>query len=632
MKAVSPCVRTVAPAAALWAGVLAAVGLLAVASRSEPPAPAKSVPAPAGAQRVPSSSAAPVAPPDLSADTRLNAPITTEAKSQPLADCLPALDSAGVMIRASPPMAQRRVTVFAARLPLRRLMEALADTLGLSWQRENTPAPTPGAAQDKGQQDKSQQDADPQAKNAPANRAPNYTLFQSDEARRRERKQLAASEAWNMWAHDAKRDAMQAALQAALNATGNDKHPANPLRGLLADLSPKQIDQACELATQSMGVGAADNNRNLLQNLVGVRPFADLPPAQQAQARALLGRPEQTAGGKGDGAVPGAKNDDELSRSSVGFAAIEGAVSLAVVKPDGSDVLFSPQSGVFMRSIPALASDDDSDPEVRALTQNVRLLDLSGVPDAVRRKRLRFPSALDRAALPELLQSLARQTGLAIVADDFIRSRRTVYFWLLTDKPDYTLDEACDQISKAFGHRMIYKNSVLRVQSVSPGPDLRVEPPPQIIARLRDMTAHHLLGTLDDYAMLGGLTRAQLDTFVLAHFPGVAQGTLLINAQRAYSVLHFYALLPPDLRERATTSAGLPFSALNARQTEAFAALSQLGAMRAATGKASMRPTGLYVRAEEVTAKYSRGKALCWTFDVVPDKQSGRVASYTLEP
>ena len=600
------------PVLCALAQALSIVQGIAPPALSPPAASAPSLPV----APVPLPAAAPPAP-NLNADARLSHDVTLQAKGQPLDDLLRSLQPPAVpRLRAAPQIGQRRVSVFAERVSLRLMMQALADTTEFTWRAGSETKPGADTIAD-----------------APGSLAADYTLFQSEAARKRERKQTDIAEEREKRAHDVRRDAMQGAIQDAVNARGSAKAPPDVFADMLASLTREQQQQAAELSTQPQGVIAADNNRNCFQNMVGVQSFADLPPGMQANLHKMLGVPESIGSGKNSITFsPAAKSAQDLHNSSVGFVAVEGTVTLAVVAPDGSDVWLSRDNVLPARRMAPDDTNIEGGPELAAQIAAGTLLDLSGVPDGIRAKRLHFAQELDHGSLPDLLQSLAHQTGLAIVADDFVRSRQTMYFWLLTDKPDYTLDEACGQISKAFGHRMIYKDGVLRVQTVSPGPDLRVEPPADVLARLHDMTVRHLPVTLADYEMLGRLTRAQLDTLVIARLPGITQGTLLLNAQRAYSVLRFYALLPPDLRERATRATGLPLSALNARQTEAFAALSQLGALRVVTDKARVQQAGLTVLAQEVTPRYSRGKALRWTFDVVPDRQAARIISYTLEP
>lgn len=552
-------------------------------------------------------------PPDLSKDARLTALVTLEAKSQTLDDCLQHLrEQTGLHLRAAEEIGQRRITLFAERQPLRNVMQAIMDTVALDWRAGVTPKPNaprpnsaPAADTATGKADSIKPGVD-------------YELYRTPARRNHEEFVIAESEKRAKWALNMQREHL---LSAVRNAKG-------PFAGLLSQLDAQQLERACNLAAQPTGPISSSSNSHVYDHLMNVRPFAELSPAMQSDVRRMLNQPETI--GSGDNALhlkPALDNAADLDKSSIGLVAAEGGLSLAVVQPDGKDVWVSRDNAVRRGGINGVDSDDDSVPEVTEQMAQSKLLDLAGVPTSIRHKKLRFPVNVDRAALPELLHSLAQQTGLSLVSDDFLRSRRTVYYWVLTDKPEYGFDEACEQIAKAYGHRMIYKEGVLRAQTVSPGLDMRIEPPSDVIARLRDLTAKKLSPGLNDFAMVGRLTREQLDSLMMAHFPGVVQGSLLLYASRAYDALHFYATLPPALRGRAESKDGLPARDLNARQKEAFIALQSFGLMLAppATEK-NLRP-GLYVRHQEADEKLSAASLV-----LVSEDQPPRMLTQMLTP
>lgn len=548
---------------------------------------------------------------NLDADARLLATLTLQSKSQAISDCLQTVrEQTGLNLRATDDIGQRRITVFAAHVTLHNWMQAVADTTGLSWRTAKASSQINAAAGK----------TDTNAVVSTDKSFDGYELYLGEAQRNKEQAQTEVSEKRSKWSLNTQRERLMAL---ARDAKG-------PFAGMLAQLSPEQLAQACELAAHPIGPISSSNNSHYFDHLTNVRPFADLPPDVQANVRQMLSRPETM--GSGPNAIPLApalQKADDLSQSYIGIVAADGGLSLGVIAPDGKDVWVSRNHEVHRSGIAGIDSDDDSNPEVTEQMAQVNLLDLEGVPKAIRHKKLHFPNGFDRASLPELLQVLAQQTGLVIVADDFARSRRTVYFQLLTDKMEYTLGEACEQIAKAYGHSMVYKEGVLRVKTVSLGLDLRTEPSADALARLRELTTKKLSATLADYQLLGRLSRLQLDTLVTAHFPGISEGGLLLSAQRSYDALHFYALLPPALRDKAETAQGLTIRDLNARQLEGFTALGGIGMphitlAQAKTPSVTLRP-GLYVAKQEANGKLQR-----LTLTVASDARPAVVTEYRL--
>jgi hypothetical protein len=143
--------------------------------------------------------------------------------------------------------------------------------------------------------------------------------------------------------------------------------------------------------------------------------------------------------------APALENNAALSRSYVGLIAAFGGLYVGIVGPDGKDVWVSPLDQVRRRGIPGYTSDNDMEPEVEEALAKTAWLDLGELPPAQRHRRFRFSENLPRHSLPGILEYLAAQTGLPFVSDDFIQSRRSNFFWLLTDRDEYTLEQALKQ-------------------------------------------------------------------------------------------------------------------------------------------------------------------------------------------
>lgn len=272
----------------------------------------------------------------------------------------------------------------------------------------------------------------------------------------------------------------------------------------------------------------------------------------------MLDRPEYSPDQQ-EGRFAAALEDmADLERSHVAVVAASGSLRLGIIGPEGKDVWVSPFDAVWRRGIPGVDSDIDIDPEVEEAFRKRKLLDITEMPPAFCRKRLRFPANLTRTQLPEVLESISSQTGLAIVSDDFLRSRTTFYHWLLTDKTEYTLEEALHQVAGAFGRRFTYRDSILRVQSLTRGLDLCAEPPVGLVPRLRAKAKKNQPLVMDDYLDLARLSDLQLRTLQTCKPPVVAQGGALFTVQKLHRVLAFYARLSPEEKEQAESEEGLP--------------------------------------------------------------------------
>ncbi|MCS6777808.1 MAG: hypothetical protein RMJ43_14210 [Chloroherpetonaceae bacterium] len=322
--------------------------------------------------------------------------------------------------------------------------------------------------------------------------------------------------------------------------------------------------------------------------------------------------------------APAVDNPEDLHRCYVGFMASDGVVRLGIVGPGGNDVWVSPFDYVHRVVPPSTSPDEPPREETAAELARGRYLEISGIPEGVRKKPLRFPGALDRVSLPAILESVAQQTGLSIVADDFLHSRETMYYWLLTDRDTYPLRAALDQIARAFGHRMFYRHHVLCVQTMTPGTDLRAEPPPEIMARLRARAGAGQNLEFPDYMALGRLSLLQMEMLVTRRHPARnALATPLMNAYRKHHILRLCASLTRSQWERAESEEGLRPRALNRKQQEAFLAMVGVGLPVRMARAAQPDRSGVYIRRDVV-----RGRTRALTLTIVPESGPSYLVSH----
>ena len=553
--------------------------------------------APALAQTAPRSPspAAPASSPalDLHADTRLQVRVTLNVRGETLSACCDALSKAAhIRLEVSPALSGRRVTLFATERPLSDLMAAMADVARLTWRTSTLPT------------------AD-------------YQFYQTEAQRLQEQKWIADSEKQAQYYRVAENEAMQAAVRQAV-AGRQDGKPS--FADVLAAYSPDQIRQAADLAAQPVGVISASDQSHFHAHLIYAAPFADLPPATQASVSALLNHPGyKSAPGTGGHFAPAVADPADMAQSQVGLIAADGILRLGIVPPDGKDVWVSPFDTVSRNGVAGVDDASGAAPELVAALQQGVPIDLRRMPPALRNKRLRFADSVQRTDLSAILESIAAQTGMSIVSDDFLQSDTTPYGWLLGDGMEVTLEEALSQIAKAYGHFITYRDGGLRVRTLTPGLDLRSEPPADTLARLRELTKANRPVRLPEYILMGGMTQAQTNLMGMRQIPGIQQWMPRYNAQRMYGVLHFYALLSSDERRQAESARGCAFRDMTPRQRRAFESIACIGLPERADAAAKFVRSGLYVE-----RRGTRDEAEVVNFHLAADTSPLRVVTYRL--
>lgn len=501
----------------------------------------------------------------LDQDKRLQRLVTIDGPSVTLRELCQRLGETELVLTASETLAARRVTCFATKTPVVLLMKAVADVFDLSW-RETRSSGT------------------------------GYELYQTSEQLQAERADLARSERRSLAASAARHQAMEDTIRRNMNGENGQ----DPLRGMLALLSRDGVSRLAELASKPIGVVSAGDNRHLHDRVMGLVPFTKLPDGIQTALRSSLREldPAKVA-------LP-FQNHEDLADSQVGFVTSEGGVRLGVVGPDGRDVWVFPQGGVYRTGLPGIDRDDDRDPEAADAQPGTSPLYLYKLPAGLRSKRLlSFPRELDRSNLANCLKSVADQTGIPIVSDDYLQSSLTYFTWVLTDKERYSLAEALEQIAGTFTHRFIYRDGVMRVQTRSRGLDLRSEPSPNLIARLRMLALTRSAVTLDDCLQMCRLSDLQLMTLTTRGARLLKDGRIQSVARNVNDVrdpLRLFDQLSAEQRA-ASVREGLPASSLTDSQRRV---LQQLGNEGLGSWMQGDAPEGIYVESVRTNGKLRR--------------------------
>jgi hypothetical protein len=353
---------------------------------------------------------------------------------------------------------------------------------------------------------------------------------------------------------------------------------------MLATLPPDQLRLVGETTHRPRGMISAVSNAGSLNRIVGVKPFGQWPPAVQQQIQKSV----QGMAARGFTAPPG-----DVSQAQIGIVCAHQVVGLGVINAAGDDVWFSP-TDLLVLPAPDLedAQMNDFDPSVVAQLEHPNLVAIRNVPPAIQRTRLRFGPKVNRKYLSTLLDSVAEQTGLTIAADDPWRTRATREQNLLRDKDEYSLKEALLQIAQVFGHKMQYRDGVLFVETLTPGLDLRAEPPAQLLDRLQTLAEEKKRSGLDEYLDVARLSLLQVIT--LARFPPekMPRPVFFASVQWMYAPWHLYAGLTPEQREQAETDDGLARDDLTPSQQREFDVLAGTGPPSRAAAALTGEPAG----------------------------------------
>ena len=510
-------------------------------------------------------------------DTRLAKPITLRVKSVAIKELLESVAQAlEVPLKVTEDIADRRISLFAEKQQLAEVLRIVAQVHRFSWRQIRTDS------------------------NGTA-----YELYQTKSQLRQERMEIAASEQ----REEVYRRSLTDTLMRKIGESTASRQSGTPSFGnLLSAFSPEQIRRAAAASMEPTGVIAADNQSHFYNRFLFSTPFSQLPA--DAQNTLLQWQKEAS--------LP--VSDGDMLQSYVGIVAADGGVRLGIFGPNSSDLWVSGHYEVQGAMWNPIEDLNDFDAAVKKMLGNPRLVDLETLPDTLAEKRLKFPSDLDRTQLSAVLESIAAQTGLTLAAHDYLRTRDTPYAHLLTDKEEYTLVEALTQIARTFGHQITYRGKGLLVQTLTPGLDLRSEPPAPIVAYLKKLTEEKRAARLSDYLQISHLSTRQLNTLISHRVKGLSVTPLLLKVQRLRPILNLFALLTPDQRQLALSETGY-FIAVNSPVYPLYREMTEVGL----PDTSRLQPQRFYVRQAGV-----EGKPEIYQFTLTSEKSPPTATRFSL--
>jgi|GEM_PF-5506557 hypothetical protein len=535
----------------------------------------------------------------LAADPRLRSTIDFRVKWGRLSDILKAVSTeTKTEIQAEPEIAERRLNLFTTRFTAAHGLVAIIRQMGL----ECTVTTVAGK--------------------------PAYRLTLSESRREQEEKWKARSEERekNRYAESERR--MANLLQQAIEAGRKSQTPH--IGNLLATYTPEQLAQIARVAQGDAPIISASNQSHFHNFMMHAVPYGELSPALQKQVEQTIAGPNYAQ----NGFAQGANSQGELQKCHVGVVACGGSIYVSLYNPAIQDVFIAP-FGMIGAPTPLHEEINDFDPQVVAMLDSPRLV--TGLPKKLAEKKIRIPKAVDRRHLANLLEEVTRQIPFSLICDDYLRTRVCHFDDLLPSLEEFTLRDALWQIARSFGYRMEYRNDALYITTLTPGADLRAEPPVGLLDYLQRIEKKKEFVTFATYQQLGNLSFMQAKTLALRTPSDIlAVRTMLYDILQVHPILHLYGKLTPEQQKQAETADGLPLEELEKGLERQFAAHIGRGLPPVALGFASetmeYKPKRFYVRRQPQPNGTTETIAFLVTSGKKPATLSGNNLTVPLPP
>ncbi len=520
---------------------------------------------------------------ELASNQTLSLPIQLTTKSLPVEGTLLRLTESSngkLTFTATESLKPRNLTLFFVKTTSLQAMRGIAYSIRGSWRKSDS----------------------------------GYELFQTKGQIIEEKNAILRSESRETSAAIARINALKEAIENAKNSDFGK---------YLATLDPERLLIALETSSEPEDPISAADQSHLHSQLLFSQPTYELSAEAHSAVGAMLGQPPS---GKFEG-VAGLEHTPGDSTTQVGLVAYAGGLMLGTVTQDGSDVSISPDHLIQKKGIPGVDSDSGGEAEVEEAIKNRKLVFIDSIPLAMQRIPIKFVHGRKRTQLATLLEIIAKQLGVSIVSDDFLRSRTPQYSWLLTDQPTYTAREALTQIASSFGKEVYYKNGTLRLRTVTLGLDLRAEPPKALMVSLeRAVTKKRNLNS-SEYLLLGRLSPLQAHTFAINMPISFTPLNLFQQVFRQWNPLRLFASLNVKQMANAEGEKGFIFQAMSGGQRKLFlrSALSGLPQLkiRKASASHAQNPTN---------ATFLKRSANLLVIRFITDKGGEKAFVYPLEP
>jgi hypothetical protein len=486
----------------------------------------------------------------LQHDPVLNHIVALHLNEARLDDVFKALtDQRNLKLTVTSDLAPRRITARCKYAPIASIMIALSRVMGVSWRRSGD----------------------------------GYNLFQTTEQMRAEARKKRESEAREQRFVEAQGNILRAQVQSALSQKGMDR---DVFADFLAGCDHDTINRGIASALEDEPILSAVDQSHFHNHFLSARPFSTLDSGQQATVR-------QIARGGGYSHLD--------AGSSVGLIAAAGGFRLGIVEPDGRDVWVAPQHSIGqVNTVSQNAREDDFDSKVVEQLRSDRLIVFGALSNTLRRKTPKINKGLDRSRLSVVLQDLAAQADFDFLCDCYLNSAETIHVY--DRDPAWTADVALTWIARTFGHKIIYRGGLLEVATVTPGLDLRLEPPTVVANSLDAQIMSGQLPNREGLLVLSACTQLQLQILALRH-PVIRKTHTghILQALRNYPFVHFYGSLTIEQQHKAMSGSGVNANDLSVAQHRLFDALFTIGLPSTSPTRYKVERNRFYVRSSVMT-------------------------------
>ena len=445
-----------------------------------------------------------------------------------------------------------------------------------------------------------------------------YELFQTKGQLAEEKNAILRSESREAASANARMNALKEAIE---------KSKDTDFGKYLATIDQERLLLALETSGEPEGVMSATDQSHLHSQFLFSQPTYELSAEAQNAVGAMLGQP---ANGQFANVAP-IEHIPGDSTTQVGLVAYAGGLMLGTVTQDGSDVSISPDHLIQKKGIPGVDSDSGGEAEVEEAIKNRTLVFIDRMPLAMQRIPMKFVQGRERTQLSTLLESIAKQLGVGVVSDDFLRSRTPQYSWLLTDQPTFTAREALTQIASSFGKEIYFKNGALRLRTVTLGLDLRAEPPNALMENLAQDVVKKRTLKLAEYIMFGRLSPVQIRTLSINMPSSFVPLNLPQQVFRQWAPLRVLASLNEKRLADAEGERGLNYQAMSGEERKLFlrSALSGLPQLKIRKASASTSPNpknAFFVKRSENSFVLrfftDQGREKAFVYPLEPEKKS----------
>lgn len=407
-----------------------------------------------------------------------------------------------------------------------------------------------------------------------------YQLFQTEEQIARENRLKRISEAREAGFIEGQRQALKNEITAAMLAPEASR---GPMATFLSGCDAASIEFGLSSALEDEPFISATDQSHFLNHFCNVRPFSSLAPPQQQAVSAIARRTGYS----------------ELSGNSmVGLVAAAGSFRLGIASPAGGDLWVAPGGALGHAAVMSdQVRENDFDPSVESLLATERAFDLSALPAPKRRLGIPADKFAHYDRLGQILTNVSEVGGFDFLSDSYLNSSYSSYVQMVFPSgAANTVEPAIRAIGRAFAHRLVFRDGVLMASTLTPGLDLRLEPPTAV---MNSLDAQALSGKFPDKADLLVMAECKRSQVALLHLRHPVMRKThtghIFMAFRIYRFLQLLNSLKPAQREKALSESGLSLYSMSTAQRDIYASLIVTGFRRRTPARLKLQKGRFYV-------------------------------------